>query len=65
MKNAVEPELVIDQFVTLDEIGIPLVQEISGLAPFGPGNPPVRFATKDLVVVGIPIWEGSANTANW
>ena len=51
-EEAVEPELVIDQFVTLDEIEIPLVQEINRLAPFGPGNPPVRFATKDLVVVG-------------
>jgi single-stranded-DNA-specific exonuclease len=49
--EAVEPELVIDQFVSLDEIGIPLVQEVNRLAPFGSGNPPVLFGTRDLVVI--------------
>jgi len=49
--EAVEPELVINQFVNLDEIGIPLVKEIGRLAPFGPGNPPVSLAAKDLVVI--------------
>jgi single-stranded-DNA-specific exonuclease len=43
-----EPVLEIDDYVELPELTMDLVQEISRLAPFGPGNPLLTLAVRDL-----------------
>jgi single-stranded-DNA-specific exonuclease len=43
--------LQIDAYVTLDQLSLELVEELERLAPFGPGNPSVQLATRDLYVV--------------
>ncbi len=43
-----EPTLAIDAYVELPELTLDLVAEISRLAPFGPGNPPLTLAVRDL-----------------
>ena len=47
----IEPELVIDQQMGVDQFSISLAEQISPLAPFGPGNPPVIFLTPELKLV--------------
>jgi single-stranded-DNA-specific exonuclease len=50
--KAVEPPaLSIDAYVELSELTLDLVTELSRLAPFGPGNPPLTLATRDLAIV--------------
>jgi single-stranded-DNA-specific exonuclease len=43
-------DLTIDAFITLPEINLDLAEDISRLAPFGPGNPSLTFACRDLVI---------------
>jgi single-stranded-DNA-specific exonuclease len=43
-----EPVLEIDAYVELPDLTMDLVKEISRLAPFGPGNPPLTLAVRDL-----------------
>lgn len=45
------PALEIDAYVELTDLTLDLVAEIDRLAPFGPGNPPLVFAVRDLRVV--------------
>ena len=50
-EEAEEPTLHIDLVVDLEQIDFPLIEEVDRLAPFGPGNPPVTFAARDLRMV--------------
>ncbi|HTX78679.1 MAG TPA: DHHA1 domain-containing protein, partial [Longilinea sp.] len=43
--------LEIDEFVTLDQMSLEMVESIDRIAPFGPGNPPLTFAARDLLIV--------------
>ena len=43
-----EPLLVIDAYLELPDLTLDLVADVSRLAPFGPGNPPLTFAIRDL-----------------
>lgn len=40
-----EPTLQIDAWLKLDEIDLPFAESLEALAPFGPGNPALTFAT--------------------
>ena len=40
-----EPTLQIDAWLRLDEINLPFAEALEALAPFGPGNPSLTFAT--------------------
>lgn len=43
-----EAELLIDEFLNLDELSLDLAGQIEQLAPFGAGNPPLVLATRNL-----------------
>lgn len=43
-----DPALIIDAYVELTDLELDLVAEINRLAPFGPGNPPLTLAVRDL-----------------
>jgi single-stranded-DNA-specific exonuclease len=43
-----EAELVIDEFLNLDELSLDLAGQIEQLAPFGAGNPALVLATRNL-----------------
>jgi single-stranded-DNA-specific exonuclease len=45
-----EAALMIDAYVSLGAVSLALAGELDRLAPFGPGNPPVTLATRDLRV---------------
>ncbi len=49
--NAASPGLQIDAYVSLGELSLDLVSELERLAPFGPGNPAVQIATRDLHIL--------------
>jgi len=49
-KLAKEP-LQIDAWVALADLSLDLVGQVNRLAPFGPGNPTVRLATRDVHIV--------------
>jgi single-stranded-DNA-specific exonuclease len=51
-----EKELQVDTYVSLAELNIPLVADLERLAPFGPGNPPIVLATRNLSLTGYSIW---------
>lgn len=44
-------QIQIDAFLELDQIQLDLIAEIDQLAPFGAGNPPLVFATRNLHAV--------------
>ena len=44
----VEPTLTVDAYVELADLTLDLVAQIGRLAPFGPGNPPLVLAVRDL-----------------
>ena len=46
--TVVEPTLTIDAYVELADLTLDLVAQINRLAPFGPGNPPLVLAVRDL-----------------
>lgn len=46
----IEPTLNIDAYVGLDEINLDFADDLSRLAPFGNGNPPLTLATKNVRV---------------
>lgn len=46
-----EQALTIDAFITLPEINLELAEALEKLAPFGPGNPPVTFASRGLTIL--------------
>jgi single-stranded-DNA-specific exonuclease len=43
-------KLSIDAYIDLKSIDLDLLLDLSQLAPFGPGNSPLRFAAKDLSI---------------
>jgi single-stranded-DNA-specific exonuclease len=43
-----EPAIEIDAYVELPDLTLDMVEGISRLAPFGPGNPPLTLAVRDL-----------------
>jgi single-stranded-DNA-specific exonuclease len=43
--------LEIDEFVTLDQMNLDLVESIDRMAPFGPGSPALTFAARALQIV--------------
>ena len=43
-----EPTLALDAYVELPDLTLDLVADISRLAPFGPGNPALTLAVRDL-----------------
>jgi single-stranded-DNA-specific exonuclease len=45
-----EPEIQIDAWLNLPDISLDLAGEIETLAPFGPGNEKLVFATHDLLI---------------
>jgi len=47
-KTLTEPSLIIDAYVGLPDLTLDLVAQINRLAPFGPGNPPLVLAVRDL-----------------
>jgi len=47
-----EKELQIDGYLTLPELSLGLVEDLERLAPFGAGNPPLVFATRNLKLTG-------------
>lgn len=49
--KATEIELTIDAFLSLKDISLELISDLEKLAPFGPGNPPLTFATQSLTLV--------------
>jgi len=46
-----EPIRAIDEYVTLPDLTLDLVAQISRLAPFGAGNPPLTLAVRNLRLV--------------
>jgi len=46
-----EESLQIDAWVELGDLSLNLVGQVNRLAPFGPGNPPVCLATRDVRIV--------------
>jgi single-stranded-DNA-specific exonuclease len=47
-----ERQLAIDAYVELPDLTLDLVADVSRLAPFGSGNPPLTLAVRDLRVLG-------------
>lgn len=46
----IEPELAIDAYIPFNDINLEFADDISRLAPFGNGNPPLTLATKNVRV---------------
>lgn len=44
--------LEIDNYVLWDDVNLDLAAQLERLAPFGPGNPPILLASRDLIVSG-------------
>ncbi len=44
------PALAVDAYVPLDTVTLELAAEVGRLAPFGPGNPPVVLAARNVVL---------------
>ena len=47
-----EPTLTVDAYVELPDLTLGLVADINRLAPFGPGNPSLTLAIRDLRITG-------------
>ena len=45
-----EPVLTIDAYVELDDLTLDLVADMDRLAPFGPGNPPLVLAVRNVAL---------------
>ncbi|HQN42596.1 MAG TPA: single-stranded-DNA-specific exonuclease RecJ [Anaerolineaceae bacterium] len=43
-------EMAIDAFLPLTDLSLELSEDIARLAPFGPGNPPLTLATRNLML---------------
>jgi single-stranded-DNA-specific exonuclease len=48
--NAVSPAYPIDAYIEPEKLDLTAIQEIARLAPFGPGNSPLRFAVKEAEI---------------
>ncbi len=49
--EAVEPPLIIDDNVSIEEISLDLVDDLERLSPFGPGNPALNLALRRVRIV--------------
>ncbi len=47
-----EKDLQVDRYLSLPELSLDLVEDLERLAPFGAGNPPLVFATRNLNLAG-------------
>ncbi len=47
-QNQQKPSLTIDAWLKISDLSLPFVEELEKLAPFGPGNPPLVFASRNL-----------------
>jgi single-stranded-DNA-specific exonuclease len=47
-----EPQLAIDGYLALSDLNLDILRAVRRLAPFGPGNPRVTLATRDLKILG-------------
>ncbi|MBN1262594.1 MAG: single-stranded-DNA-specific exonuclease RecJ, partial [Anaerolineae bacterium] len=45
-----KPSLQIDGYVALEALSLDLIHQLDRLAPFGPGNPPLTLAVRDVSV---------------
>lgn len=45
------PEIQVDREITLDQITFELIEQVERLAPFGPGNPALKFLVRNLELV--------------
>lgn len=45
------PSLQIDAYLSLSDLSLDLIAQLNRLAPFGPGNPPVCLATRNLRLI--------------
>jgi single-stranded-DNA-specific exonuclease len=50
-RSAQPPGLLIDAYMPLDALSLELVAEIERLAPFGPGNPSLLLASRNLALL--------------
>jgi len=46
-----QPEVQIDGYISLADLSLALLADLERLAPFGPGNPPLTLATRDIRVM--------------
>ena len=46
----IERELEIDGFLSLSDLSLALIDDLEQLAPFGPGNPPIVLATRNITL---------------
>lgn len=51
--NQIQPTVPIDAYLDLKNVNLDLLVDLSRLAPFGPGNPPLRFAARNLTIDSI------------
>ncbi len=59
-----EPALSIDAYLALPELTLELVSDLERLAPFGPGNPPLLLASRNLKLLSAaPIGRGGEHLA--
>ncbi len=49
-RQEVETTLQLDGYLTLNELSLELVEDLQRLAPFGPGNPPLVLAARNLKI---------------
>jgi single-stranded-DNA-specific exonuclease len=47
-----EKELHVDGYLSLPELSLDLVEDLERMAPFGAGNPPLVFASRNLRLIG-------------
>ncbi|MHC1741157.1 MAG: single-stranded-DNA-specific exonuclease RecJ [Anaerolineaceae bacterium] len=51
--SEIQPQLSIDAYLDLNTVNLDLLVDLSRLAPFGPGNPPLHFAAKNLSIENV------------
>jgi single-stranded-DNA-specific exonuclease len=52
-QNNINPIISIDANLDLEEIDLELINDLSRLSPFGPGNPAMKFIARDLEISDI------------
>ncbi len=52
VQTATKP-MEVNAWVSLESLSLPLVRDLERLAPFGPGNPPVLLASRDLRLASV------------